>query len=211
MEANTIIKIIFLGIALSMDAFAVAITLGLTCNDLNKKRNIFIALFFGFMQGLMPFIGYWIVELFEVIIGNASGQKAAEIMAIIVTWIAFVLLIILGSKMLIEGIKDLKKNDEEKIKNKNFKIKEVIYLGVATSIDALGSGVALHSGISNNYTLWLHISIIMIITFIISLLGIILGNKIEKILKGRIEITSIIGGIILILLAIWIISEFYLI
>ena len=94
-------------------------------------------------------------------------------------------------------------------KNKiNFATK-VIYFGFATAIDALGAGVALHSGLSNNYTIWLHVSIIMVITFIISLIGLFLGHQIEKLLKGKYEITSIIGGIILIALAVWIIVSHY--
>ena len=79
-----------------------------------------------------------------------------------------------------------------------------------TSIDALGSGVALHSGLSNNVTIFIHISIIIVITFIISLLGVLLGNKIEKLFKGKTEITSIIGGCILLILAIWIVLSHYL-
>ena len=70
--------------------------------------------------------------------------------------------------------------------------------------------MALHSGLSNNITIFIHISIIIVITFVISLLGVLLGNKIEKLLKGKVEITSIIGGCILILLAIWIVLSHYL-
>lgn len=204
-----ILQILLLGVALSMDAFAVSITLGLTCNDINKKRIIFVALVFGFMQAIMPSIGYWLVEIISNIVGSTSGATAGKIMSDVVSWIAFVLLLIIGLKMLIEGIKDLKKSEEEK-EIKSFSIKEVLYLGFATAIDALGAGVALHSGLSNNYTIWLHVSIILVATFVFSLIGLFLGNKIEKLLKGKYEITSIIGGIILILLGIWIILSHYL-
>ena len=210
MTWSIILQIILLGIALSMDAFAVAVTDGLTYTDINKKKSFFIASVFGVMQALMPLLGYWIVEIIEIIVGEAGGAGAGRIMAIVVTWIAFTLLLFIGGKMLIEGIKELNKPAEEK-EPKKFSVKEVLYFGFATAIDALGTGVALHSGLSTNYTIWLHVSIIMICTFIISLIGLFLGKQIVKLLKGKFEITSIIGGAILIALAIWIVLEFYLI
>ena len=71
-----------------------------------------------------------------------------------------------------------------------------------TAIDALAAGVTLHAGLSNTATVWLHVSIILIVTFIMSLIGLFLGKQILKLLKGRYEISGIIGGIILIILAI---------
>lgn len=210
MSLNIILQIILLGVALSMDAFAVSITDGLTYSDIDKKKSIFIASVFGFMQALMPLIGFWLVEMISVIVGESGGAKAGKIMADVVSWIAFALLLIIGGKMLIEGIKDLKKAPEEK-ETKTFSFKEVLYFGFATAIDALGTGVALHSGLSTVTTIWLHVAIIMVITFIISLIGLLLGNRIEKLLKGKYEVTAIIGGIILIILAVWIILEHYVI
>ena len=209
MTFEIIIEIILLGIALSMDAFAVSVTDGLTYTDINKKKSFFIAGVFGFMQALMPLIGFFLVEGISSIVGESGGENAGKIMSDVVSWVAFSLLIFIGGKMLIEGIRDLKKTEEEK-KSKLFSFKEVLYFGFATAIDALGSGVAIHSGISNNYTIWIHVSIIMVITFTISLIGLFLGNRITKLLKGRFEITQIIGGIILIILAIWIILSHYL-
>lgn len=208
MNFEIIIQIILLGIALSMDAFAISVTYGLVYQDITKKRALFIALVFGIMQGLMPLIGYWLVELVEIIVGATAGASAGNTMALIVTWLAFVLLLFIGGKMLFEGIKELR-NKEENKEPKAFSIKEVLLFGVATSIDALGSGVALHSGLSNNGTVFLHVSIIICITFAISLVGVLLGNKIEKLFKGKTEITSIIGGCILILLAVWIVLSHY--
>ena len=209
MTFEIIIQIVLLGIALSMDAFAVSVTDGLTYTDINRNKSLFIAGLFGFMQALMPLIGFWLVEVITIMVGESGGANAGKIMADIVSWVAFSLLLFIGLKMLIQGIKDLKKSKDEK-EAKKFSFKEVIYFGFATAVDALGTGVALHSGLSNNNTIWLHVSIIMVITFIISLIGLFLGNKIEKLLKGKFEITAIIGGIILILLAIWIILSHYL-
>lgn len=208
MNFEIIIQIILLGVALSMDAFAISVTYGLVYQDITKKRAIFIALVFGLMQGLMPLIGYWLVELVEIIVGATAGASAGNTMALIVTWLAFVLLLFIGGKMLFEGVKELR-NKEENKEPKTFSIKEVLLFGVATSIDALGSGVALHSGLSNNGTVFLHVSIIICITFAISLVGVLLGSKIEKLFKGKTEITSIIGGCILILLAVWIVLSHY--
>ena len=207
MTLEIIVQILLLGIALSMDAFAVSITDGLIYQDINKKKALFIALVFGIMQGLMPLIGYWLVELVEVLVSGA-GADAGKIMATIVTWTAFGLLIFLGAKMIFEAIKDLKKPEEEK-ESKLFSVKEVLIFGVATSIDALATGVALHSGLSNNVTVFLHASIIICITFAISLVGVLLGKQIVKLFKGKTEITSIIGGCILILLAVWIVLSHY--
>ena len=209
MSIEIIIQILLLAIALSMDAFAVSITDGLIYSDINKKKALFIALTFGIMQGLMPLIGYWLVELIEFLVNEGSAGSASKIMSLIVVWTAFALLVFLGTKMLVEGILALKKKKEDK-PVRLFSYKEVLFFGLATSIDALGSGVALHSGLSNNITIFIHISIIVVITFIISLLWVLLGNKIEKLFKGKTEITSIIGGCILLILAIWIVLSHYL-
>lgn len=206
MSVEIILLVIYLGIALAMDAFAVSITDGLVYQDVNKKKALFIATTFGVMQALMPLIGYWLVEGIEVAVGN---NKYANMMALIVTWLAFALLIFIGLKMLLEGIKELRKPLEEK-KAKLFSYKEVLIMGVATAIDALASGVALHSNMSNNVTIWLHVSIILVITFVLSFIGVILGKQIVKLFKGKYEVTQIVGGCILLTLAIWVVLSHYL-
>lgn len=209
MTWDTIVQIILFGIALSMDAFAVSITDGLIYEDINKKKGLFIATTFGVMQALMPLIGYWLIEIITVVVGASGGEQAGKVMGTIVTWLAFGLLLLIGGKMLFEGIKNIKNKTEEK-KTKKFSIKEVLFMGVVTAIDALAVGVSLHTGLSNNATIWLHVSIILVITFVISILGVFAGHFFEKLLKGRYEITSIIGGSILILLAIWIVISHYI-
>ncbi len=206
MSVEIILLVIYLGIALAMDAFAVSVTDGLVYQDINKKKALFIATTFGVMQALMPLIGYWLVEGIEVAVGN---DKYANVMALIVTWLAFALLIFIGLKMLLEGIKELRKPPEEK-KAKLFSYKEVLIMGVATAIDALASGVALHSNMSNNVTIWLHVSIILVITFVLSFIGVILGKQIVKLFKGKYEVTQIIGGCILLTLAVWVVLSSYL-
>lgn len=208
MELSILLEIILLGIGLAADAFSVSVTDGLTYVDINKKRSIFIAATFGIMQGLMPLIGYWLVELIELFFGEVAGVEAGIIASKVVVWIAFALLLFVGGKMIIESILEMRKKEEEREK-KHFNVKEVIFFGFMTSIDALAAGVALHAGLSTNLTIFLHIIIIILITFALCLVGLFLAKQIVKLFKGNTSITTIIGGIILILLAIWVIVSHY--
>ena len=209
MTLEIIAKIVLFGIALAMDAFAVSITDGLIYSDINKKKSFFIAATFGIMQALMPVIGFFAVEIVSLIVGNSGSAKAVEIFSIAITWVSFGLLIFIGGKMLIEGIIEIRKPAEEK-KAKLFSVKEVLIMGVATAIDAMAVGVSLHAGMSTNVTIWLHVSIICVITFGISLIGLFLGKQILKLLRGKTEISVIIGGCILVLLAVWVVLSHYL-
>ena len=209
MTFEIIISIILFGLALAMDAFAVSITDGLIYSDINKKRIFFIAATFGIMQALMPVAGYYAVELISFIVGSSGSEQAIHVFSEVITWVSFTLLLLIGIKMIIEGIIEIRKPEEEK-QTKLFSIKEVLIMGVVTAIDAMAVGVSLHSGLSNNYTIWLHIAIIGVITFGISLIGLFLGKQILKLLKGKTEISVIIGGCILILLAVWVVLSHYL-
>lgn len=201
-------QIFLLGIGLSADAFSVALTDGLIYRDINKKKSFFIAGVFGFMQALMPLIGFWLIELVEFIAGDIAGEQAGKTTEKIVVWVAFALLLFIGGKMLIESIIDLRKPEEEK-HERLFSIKEVLFYGFATAIDALAAGITMHTGLSDKYTVWLHASIIFALTFSISLVGLFLGKQIMKILKGKYEISGVIGGTILILLAVWVVLSHY--
>ena len=139
---------------------------------------------------------------------SGAGKRAGEITALVVVWIAFALLLFIGGKMLIESIVEIRKPKEEK-RERKFSTGEVIIYGFATAIDALAAGVTMHTGLSNVYTVWLHVSIVFALTFVISLIGLFLGKQIMRLLKGKYEISGIIGGIILILLAVWVIVSHY--
>ena len=208
MTAVILVQIFLLGIGLSADAFSVALTDGLTYRDINKKKSFFIAGTFGFMQALMPLLGFWLVEVIELIAGATAGADAGRIASKVVVWVAFALLLFIGGKMLIESIIEMRKSKEEK-KEKMFSFKEVIFYGFATAIDALAAGVAMHADLSTTVTVWLHVSIILVLTFSLSLVGLFLGKQIMKLLKGKYEISGIIGGIILILLAVWVVLSHY--
>lgn len=213
MTIEIIAQVMLLGIALAMDAFAVSVVDGLVYQDINKKKAFFIAGLFGFMQALMPLIGFYLLELIEVLVSSNASAQASHVLALVVTWLSFGLLVFIGGKMLIDGITGLNKPRETL--EKKFSYKEVFLFSIATAIDALATGVVLHntnaSGVamSNNVTIWLHVSIIMVITFAISLTGVFLGKGIEKLLKGKISITNIIGGVILLALAVWCVLEHY--
>ena len=208
MTWQILLAIFFLGLGLSMDAFSVALTDGLTYTDINKKKSLFIAGTFGVMQALMPLTGFFVVELAECIAGGIAGEKVGEIVSNVVVWIAFALLLFVGVKMFVESIIELKKPQEEK-EERHFSYKEVIVYGFITAIDALAAGVAMHAGLSTTSTVWLHVSIILVLTFTLSLVGLFLGKQIMRLLKGKYEIAGIIGGVILILLAVWVIVSHY--
>lgn len=209
MTAKIILQVLLFGIALSMDAFAVAITDGLVYQDFNKKKGTFIALVFGLMQAIMPLIGFFIIYLIERAVGEYAGKQAIDTTCLVVVWVAFALLLFIGGKMGYEGIKGVRHPEERKCKQ--FKVGEVLLYGVATSIDALAVGFSLNAGnISTINTIWLHVSIIFACTFIISLIGANLGNFFNKLLKGKYEISEIIGGVILVSLAIWTVLSHYL-
>ena len=214
MTVEILIEVFLFALALSMDAFSVSVTEGLTFSDINKRKGLFIALVFGVFQGLFPLISYWLVELITLALGTAFGTTVGDILSLIVTWVSFILLMFIGTKMLVESIIELTKKEEDK-QPKKFSIKTVLIMGVATSIDAFASGVVFHNqnnegySISNNYTIWLHISIIIVTTFVLSLLGVYFGKFFRKLFRGKIEITGIIGGVILILLAVWVVLSHY--
>ena len=172
MNFNTIILI---AIGLSMDAFAVSVTLGIHSVKITFKKLFFPAFLFGIFQGLMPIIGWYFGLSFRIYI-----ERFAPILA-------FILLSIIGLKMIAES-KDSFENT-----NKNYeKFKVLFILAIATSIDALAVGISF--SVLNNPIFYPAI-IITLTTFIFSVLGIFLGHKLKKIRKDLIEIS---GGLILI-------------
>lgn len=187
---NNWISLFLIAIGLAMDAFAVSICDGIRINGLKKWQGIVIALTFGLFQGLMPLIGYYLGSLFM------SYIEAYD------HWVAFGLLSIIGGLMIFEGIKGLIK--PESVVPQQFKIRNILIEGVATSIDALAVGITLTT--LPIFIVW-DVLTIAGITFIIALIGVLLGQQINKLLKGKYSITNIIGGTILIALGIIILIE----
>ena len=177
-------EIVVIGIGLAMDAFAVSICKGLSMKKINWKKAIIIALYFGIFQALMPVLGYFLGSTFSSFVQNVDH------------WIAFILLAIIGGNM----IKDSTDNEIEK-RNDKVDVKTMVILAIATSIDALAVGVTFAFFEVN---ILLAISIIGIITFVLSLLGVIIGNKFGDKFQNRAELA---GGIILIIIGLKILLE----
>ena len=179
-----IFSILLTGFALSMDAFAVSVTKGMTLKKINLSIATKIAFLFGLFQAVMPLIGWLFGMNFELYIRSIDY------------WIAVFLLSFLGIKMIIEAIKNDDNDNSTYLDNK-----ELIILSIATSIDALAVGVTFA---------FLNIDIIPIcvsigvITFLVCFIGVLIGKKIGFVFKNY---AQIIGGIILILIGLNILNE----
>ena len=188
----SLFSIFMTGIGLSMDAFAVALAKGITLKKDEFKNSIKVALFFGGFQALMPFIGWWAGRYFESYIKSFDH------------WIAFILLSIIGGKMLIEAIKELKYGSEEnhvEYEKNEFSSKKLTILAIATSIDALAVGVSFAF---LSVSIIPSITIIGITTFVLSFFAVFLGKKLGEYMQSYAEI---IGGVILIFIGIKILCE----
>ena len=183
--------ILLIGVGLSMDAFAVSMCQGISMQKLDLRRTALIALFFGGFQALMPLLGF------------ALGSTFASAITI-GPWIACALLLILGIKMLIDGIRD--KDDAPS----DFgTIGRLFVLAIATSIDAFAVGVSfsMQEGIvwfGGGTSIFLAIGIIGLTTFILSLIGVWIGNRFG--LKYH-RAAVIAGGVILISIGVKILLE----
>lgn len=190
------------GLTLAVDAFAVSVTDGMVYQNLSKKKGLIIPLTFGIFQAIMPIIGFYI----------CWGLSQIKIIEQVDHWIALVLLVFIGGKMIIDGVKEMR-SPEEEAKPKRFSIAEVLIQGVATSIDALAVGFTFNvmfQGVTPIH-LWAWISVIMIgvTTFLISLGGLNIGIKVGQLFKKKACVAEIIGGIVLILIGIKIVVGAY--
>lgn len=179
-----IIELVILSIGLAMDAFAVAVCKGLSMSKMKWKNAIIIGLYFGFFQGFMPIIGYLLGVNFQDKISSIDH------------WIAFILLGAIGINMLKEALsKDCEKQ------NDSVKFKDMIVLAIATSIDALAIGITF-AFLKVNVVL--AVSLIGVITFVISVIGVKIGNIFGDKYEKKAEFA---GGLILILLGVEILLE----
>jgi putative Mn2+ efflux pump MntP len=185
-----ILALLLIAVALSMDAFAVAVSSGMICTYRGWRNTIKLAAFFGFFQFLMPVIGYFLGKSLYGFIHNVDH------------WIAFALLAFIGAKMIIETIKEGAACDDERMNAQNpFATKNLFVMAIATSIDALAVGITFALTDEN---IWLSSVTIGVITFVISALGVVLGNKVGRIFKKS---AGIIGGGILICIGLKILLE----
>ena len=185
-----IINSVLLGIGLAMDAFSISIANGIVEPNMKKFRMLKIAGVYAVAQFLMPLIGWFLVTTLEGIFAFFSK---------LVPWIALILLLFIGGKMVIEGIKERKgkKSDEKEDKPAKLTWGALIVQGIATSIDALSVGFT----ISDYSVLQAFASslIIGVVTLVICLIGLIFGKKIGNKISS---VATIIGGCILIFIGI---------
>lgn len=174
----SIIEIALIGVGLAMDAFAVSICKGLAMRRMNYKKAIIIAAFFGVFQALMPALGY--------VLGTTFANKIAAIDH----WIAFILLALIGANM----IKEALSSDDDECQDDSLRLGDLIMLSIATSIDALAVGITFAFF---NVSLLLSVSMIGIITFIICVIGVKVGNVFGEKYKSKAELA---GGLILIVM-----------
>lgn len=180
-----IVKLLFIAVSLAMDAFAVSVCKGLNMKKINYVHAVIIGGFFGVFQAVMPLIGW------------AVGKQFADLVTSVSHWIAFGLLAFIGGKMLIEAIRS---DGEEEVPD-GLDYKELFILAVATSIDALAVGVVFAF---ENVKIVPSILLIGVVTFVLSVLGVAIGNRFgAKYNKGA----QIAGGVILILLGTKILLE----
>ena len=178
-------ELFLIGIGLSMDAFAVSVCKGLSMQRVDKKYTLYIGLFFGGFQALMPLLGYFL------------GSRFAGSIEHFDHWIAFLLLAFIGCNMIRESREETE--EEKAFTGVNFK--ELLLLSVATSIDALVVGVTFAF---LQVKIVPAVTIIGCTTFVLSLAGVYVGNVFGTRYKSRAELT---GGVILILIGLKILLE----
>ena len=176
---------VLLGIGLSMDCFAVSLAIGTTTRTRLVYAAVIIAVCFGVFQSGMTIIG-WL-----------AGSTLVGLIAPYDHWIAFILLTIVGIKMIWEGIG----REDTEAHLDSIRLFPVLVLSVATSIDALAVGVSF--GMIST-AVFIPAVIIGVVAFLFSFAGVMLGEKMEVVLGNKMEIA---GGIILILIGIRIVVQ----
>ena len=173
---------ILLGVGLAMDAFSVSLANGLNEPDMRKKKMCGIAGVFALFQALMPMIGWVCVH--TILQYFQAFEK-------FIPWIALVLLLFIGGKMLLEGLR----NQEEDAEKPKVGLAALLVQGVATSIDALSVGFTIAG-----YGLCMALvcaMIIAMVTFVICMIGLSIGRRIGTKFSNK---ANVLGGVILILI-----------
>ncbi len=178
-------ELLLLAVGLSMDAFAVSICKGLSMKKADLRSMAICGAWFGGFQALMPLIGYLLGSLF------------AEAIESIDHWVAFILLALIGINMLKEAF-----SKEEETHDADLSPKAMFVMAVATSIDALAVGISL--AMAGNVNILTAITLIGITTFLLSALGVKIGNAFGSRFEKKAQMA---GGIILIILGLKILLE----
>jgi putative Mn2+ efflux pump MntP len=184
-----IVELFLIAVGLSMDAFAVSVCKGLGMKRINFKVAVVLALFFGGFQALMPVIGW------------ALGSQFLWLISPIDHWIAFILLAIIGGKMLWVAFHDDEDDSDDSSDANVIDLGEYLMLAIATSIDALAMGISF-AALSVNIVA--AASFIGVITFVLTVAGVAVGHffgvRYEK-------PATIVGGVVLILIGLKVLLE----
>lgn len=181
-----LVELFLLAVGLSMDAFAVSVCKGLAMKRCSLRNAAVCGLWFGGFQALMPAIGYFL------------GYRFREYITAIDHWIAFALLLLIGGNMVREAVG----KGEDEAADDSLDVKTMLLLAIATSIDALAVGVTFAFLPDTNVPA--AVLFIGTVTFVLSMIGVKVGNVFGSKYKARAEI---LGGVILILLGIKILVE----
>ena len=176
------LDILLISIGMAMDSFAVSVCKGLSIRKAGIPEGVKCGIYFGGFQALMPVIGYYLGRLF------------ADLIVKIDHWIAFILLLFIGLQMIRES------RETENVDDR-MDVKTMLILAVATSIDALTIGITLAF---INVNIWIVVTSIGVVTFMFSLVGVLIGRKVGSMLGNK---AKIIGGLILIYLGTKILLE----
>ncbi len=180
----SIFEYFIIGIGLSMDAFAVSVCKGLSIKKINARAPITVGLYFGLFQAIMPFIGFYLGSFFKNYIVSFDH------------WVAFILLAIIGANMIKESFEKDCETDA------SLSFKNMLLLAVATSIDALAIGITF--SFLPDTKIIPAVTIIGCTTFVLSFMGVKIGNVFGMKYKSKAEF---MGGCILIIMGIKILIE----
>lgn len=182
-------ELFIIAVSLAMDAFAVSVSNGLLLPKIRIRHAITFGAFFGIFQFMMPLIGYFLASSFSNYIEAFDH------------WIAFILLSIIGGNMVKESFSD-DKDDNEAVQANIMSFKNLTMLAIATSIDALAVGVTF--AIVKSGSIWVSCSIIGVVAFVLSYIGVMLGKKISGVFQSYAER---VGGCVLIIIGLKILIE----
>ncbi|MBW7573974.1 manganese efflux pump MntP [Caproiciproducens faecalis] len=177
------ISLVGIALGLAMDALAVSITNGATVRKVTPKFSLKLALSFGLFQAVMPMLG-WLV-----------GKAGESFISTVDHWVAFILLSYLGIRMMVESAKEPEERNAGQKQN-DISFKTLMTLSVATSIDALATGIILPSavGARTGAAMALSVGIIGAVTFFLCLAGVYIGKNFGKLLTSKAEL---FGGVVL--------------
>lgn len=176
-----IIELLLTAVGLAMDAFAVSVCKGLGMKKIHYGQALVIALFFGVFQAVMPLIGYLL------------GTSFAKYIQAFDHWIAFILLLFIGGKMLWDAF-HADSDETPVVQDDRLHYRELLMLAIATSIDALAVGIAFAC---LEVSLLRSVTIIGVVTLVLSFVGVCIGNKFGNRFQNK---AAIAGGVVLILI-----------